>query len=118
MEDESIRFEDVVEVIKKVKPEWNESHLVSERHRCGGEGFVSASIFTFFKYQYLWIVFLREPPYVFAYKVIYPEWIQAYSRLITSSPIIFVEYDKSHRICGWSAAQEKTPPFNGGKSSH
>lgn len=115
MEDESIRLEDVMEIVKKIKPEWSDDRILSEQHHCGGEGFVTASIFTFFKYCYLWIVFLSDPPYTFAFKVIYPEWIQAYSELITASPIVFVEYDKSHRICGWSAAQEKSLPFDGPK---
>jgi len=108
MEDGSLKFEEILEIIKRVRPEWKMSHI-NDCHDKNGKGFVSASVLTFFKDCYLWITFLCEPN-TFAYKHVSSEWVGIYSGLIVASPSIFVEYDKHHKICGWSATQAKTCP--------
>jgi hypothetical protein len=105
METKDVLLEDICKIANKVKPN------VRMIPGCidGGKGFVEESIFAFSKSGSFWIVVLCETGRV-AFKKVTPEWIQAFSNLILSSPEVFVVFDSKHHIVEWAVAQDKTCP--------
>ncbi|MHB1418168.1 MAG: hypothetical protein ACYCX4_01060 [Bacillota bacterium] len=104
MEDYSPEMQEVLEILRKIKPNWQDD---TRGFECGSSK-VRESIFAFGHHfgHYYWITLLYECPFI-AFKQITPAWIQAYSNLILASPEVFVEYDKCRRIVEWATAQDK-----------
>lgn len=100
-------LEDVKELIKEVKPEYNMSDASLESRRgkyCSGYAY--ESMFAFGKHGYYWIVFLCAPG-SFAYKRITADWVRYYSDLILLSPVVFVKFKCCHKIVKWAVLQDK-----------
>lgn len=106
--EEQFSTQEILEYVQNLKPDWAVAQ--GERHK-GGFGFVQESIFSFHCGRALWIVLLCDLETV-AFKEVSAEWLEAVSNVVLSSPEIFVEFDRCHRIVEWAALQQKTAPEN------
>lgn len=97
-------IQEIKDAIGRVKPQWGG---YTGRY-CEGKGYASESIFIVQRHRIFWVVLLATN--TFAYKEVSPEWLETFGTIITASPIIFVEYDKHHKIREWSTIQGKVVP--------
>lgn len=99
--------EDIINILQECKPDWNPDCKPIDC-KCGSD-FVEESFFVFKDTGYFWITKLCTKR-GFAFKKITADWVRFYANLILLSPVIFVEFDKKHRIIGWRVIQPKKCP--------
>lgn len=108
MEEEILQeVQEIQDAIARIKPEWGSFH----HGKCHeGKGFVTESIFVVERHRIFWVVLLNIG--TFAFKEVSPEWLEIFGVVITSSPTIFVEFVRHHRIVEWAASQPKVLPID------
>ncbi len=109
MEEEQLSLQEVLDLVNELKPSWAMPQDAQGMHHRGGKGFVRESIFAFHKGCGLWIALLAECD-VFAYKEVSPDWIHYFGDLLMDADMLFVEYDRHHRIREWAVFEEYEVP--------
>ncbi len=107
--EEEISLQEILDVVNKVKPGWAMPQDAQGMHHRGGEGFVRESIFTVHRGCGLWIALLCDCD-TFACKEVSPDWIHFFADLIMDADMVFVEFDRHHRIKEWAVFEEHDCP--------